>query len=484
MAWQIIQSWPSVTVALLVAYWIAMAIIVITDEREPTETLAWLLVLFAFPGLGLLFYFLFGRNWKKIAQRSAWAKEIFALALPTMNRVWGTYSEVEESLIADMAPKGLAPIINTALAADTTHVLPAYDVTILRNGDVLYDVLKEDLRNAKDTINFQVFIWERDKLTAELTAILIERARAGVEVRLLTDYVGCMTYKKDEIKAMQAAGVMFHSDLPDWRKINYMDHRKIIVIDSVIGYVGGLNVGQEYIDGQPHYKSWRDTHSKFHGPAVADLQKLFAARWHENSKESLFTERFFPLEYPQDGVMTPAITVAQGVELLWDPARRVHEAAMASARERIWIQSPYFIPTPDIYEIMINQALAGKDVRLMITGVPDKNLPWRAAHSFFHKFLLAGGKIYMYEPGFFHGKTLTIDGEICVIGTMNMDIRSLALHKEVMTWYFNPDLAAQHDAIFEDDMTKCSQVTLETVANWSAGFKLRNSVSRLMSNLM
>jgi len=484
VVWQLAQSWPSITIVILIAYWIAMAVIVITDEREPTETLAWLLVLFALPALGLIFYFLFGRNWKKIAQRSAWAKEIFALALPTMNRVWGKYSDVETELLDWATPRGYAPIIKTALAADTTHVLPAYDVTILRNGEAKFAALKEDLRNAKDTINFQVFIWERDQLTTELTAILIERARAGIEVRLLTDYVGSMMFKKDEIKQMQAAGVRFHSDLPDWRKINYMDHRKIIVIDGVIGYVGGLNVGQEYIDGQPRYQTWRDTHSKFHGPACADLQKLFAARWHENSQENLFTERFFPLEYPQDGVMVPAITVAQGVELLWDPARRAHEAGMAAARDRIWIQSPYFIPTPDIYEIMINQALAGKDVRLMMTGVPDKTMPWRAAHSFFHKFLLAGGKIYMYEAGFFHGKTLTIDGEICVIGTMNMDIRSLALHKEVMTWYFSKDVAAEHDAIFEDDMTRCSQVTLETVANWPAAFKLRNSVSRLMSNLM
>ncbi len=220
---------------------------------------------------------------------------------PRLGRIRGH----RKGLLDWAEPKGYAPIIKTAIAADTTHVLPAYDVTILRNGTALYDTLKEDLRNAKDTINFQVFIWERDKLTAELSAILTERVRAGVTSALLTDYVGCMAFKKDEIKAMQAAGVKFHSDLPDWRKINYMDHRKIIVIDSVIGYVGGLNVGQEYIDGQPHYKSWRDTHSKFHGPAVADLQKLFAARWHENSKESLFTERFFPLEYPQDGVVYP-----------------------------------------------------------------------------------------------------------------------------------------------------------------------------------
>ncbi|NTU70739.1 MAG: cardiolipin synthase [Coriobacteriia bacterium] len=484
MTWQLIQSWPSIATFALLVYWVSVAIIVISDEREPTETLAWILVLIAFPLTGLLFYYLFGRNWKKIAQRSPWFEEIARIALPTMNRLWGEHSAVERNLLEQVAPLGYDPIIKTALAADTTHVMPAYDVTILKNGDVLFPALKEDLRNAKETINFQVFIWERDKLTAELKDILIERVKAGVEVRLLTDFVGCMAYKKDEIKEMQAAGVKFKSNLPDWHKINYMDHRKIIVIDGVIGYIGGLNVGQEYIDGQPHYESWRDTHSKFHGPAVADLQKLFAARWHENTQENLFTERFFPATYPQDGVMTPTLTVAQGVELLWDPARRVHESAMAAARERIWIQSPYFIPTPDIYEIMINQALAGKDVRLMITGVPDKVLPWRAAHSFFHRFLLAGGKIYMYDAGFFHGKTMTIDGEICVIGTMNMDIRSLALHKEVMAWYFNKDIAAQHDAIFEDDMTKCSQVTLETVENWPAAFKLRNSVSRLMSNLM
>ena len=137
MVWQLAQSWPSITITLLVIYWIAIAIVIISDEREPTETLAWLLVAFAFPLLGLLFYFLFGRNWKKIAARSAWGKEIFALALPTMNRVWGKYSSTEKDLLEWAEPKGYAPIIKTALAADTTHVLPAYDVTILRNGDAL-----------------------------------------------------------------------------------------------------------------------------------------------------------------------------------------------------------------------------------------------------------------------------------------------------------------------------------------------------------
>ena len=138
MVWQLAQTWPSITITLLVIYWIAIAIVIISDEREPTETLAWMLVAFAFPLLGLIFYFLFGRNWKKIAARSAWAKEIFALALPTMNRVWGKYADTEKDLLEWAEPKGYAPIIKTALAADTTHVLPAYDVKILRNGDALF----------------------------------------------------------------------------------------------------------------------------------------------------------------------------------------------------------------------------------------------------------------------------------------------------------------------------------------------------------
>lgn len=484
MSWGFIATWPSFAIGMLLLYWVIVAIVVIADEREPTETLAWLLVLFAFPLIGLLFYFLFGRNWKKKARRSKWAAEIVRLGTPTMNRVNEKYADAEAEALAWAEPKGLSPVIKTIVATDKAHPLPAYDVTILRDGEVKFAALKEDLASAKDTINIQYFIWERDKLTAELKEILLDRLKAGVEVRMLNDLAGCLAYKKDEIKELRAAGARILYDMTDWRKLNYRNHRKIVVIDSVLGYVGGLNVGQEYIDGKPKYDSWRDTHSKFHGPAVADLQKLFAARWHDKTGENLFTERFFPREYPEDGRRTLAQTVAQGVELWWDPGRRAHMAGMAAANERIWIQSPYLIPTPDIYAVMLDQALAGKDVRFMMTGVPDKMMAWRAAESFFAPMIEAGIKIYRYDAGFFHSKTMTIDQSVCVIGTMNMDIRSLALHKEVMTWYYDEEIARQHDEIFLDDMKRCSEVTLETVYEWSASHRLRNSVSRLLSNVM
>jgi cardiolipin synthase len=328
------------------------------------------------------------------------------------------------------------------------------------------------------------YIWEQDELTAELTEILLERMRAGVEVRMLNDLFGCLAYKKDEIKRLRAAGARVLFDVTDVRKLNYRNHRKIVVIDSVLGYTGGINVGQEYIDGKPNYASWRDTHCKFHGPAVADLQKLFAIRWLDRTDEDLYDERFFPLDYPEHGRCTLAQTVSQGVEIEWDPGRRAHEVGIASAEDRIWIQSPYFIPTPAIYQIMINQALAGRDVRLMVTGVPDKVLAWRAAETFFRPLLEAGAKVYRYDAGFFHAKTMTIDGEAVVIGTMNMDIRSLALHKELMVWFYDQDLTAQHEAIFVEDMTRCSEVTLEIIDGWSRAHHLRNALSRLMSNLM
>ena len=484
VSWNLVTSMPVELAALLLIYWVGVAIAVVTDDRDPTATLAWLLVLFALPIVGLAFYFFFGRNWKKIAQRSARTRALRERALPTMTRVYERYTYATDEAMAWAQPLGMTPVLHTIMEGDSAPPLPAYDIEILINGAAKFAALKRDLAAAADTIDIMYFIWEKDALTAELTAILLDRLSAGVEVRMLNDLFGCLPYKKDEMKRLRAAGARVLYDVTDLRKLNYRNHRKIVVIDGVVGYTGGINVGQEYIDGKPHYASWRDTHCKFHGPAVADLQKLFAIRWMDRTGEDIFNERFFPAEYPEDGRRTLVQTVSQGVEMEWDPGRRAHEVGIASAEDRVWIQSPYFIPTPAIYQIMINQALAGRDVRLMMTGIADKVLAWRAAETFFLPLIEAGGKVYRYDAGFFHAKTMTIDGEALVVGTMNMDIRSLALHKELMVWIYDQDLAREHEAVFLDDMTRCEEITLETIEGWSAAHHLRNALSRLMSNLM
>ncbi len=478
-----LQAWPSWLALILALYWLGVAIVVLTDEREPTETLAWLLVLYALPGIGLLFYVLFGRNWKKRTLRSPLLPVLREMATPTLERVRGRYGAQAEAL-AWAEGSTFTHVMNLIAETEGAVAMPAYDVELLINGDVKFAALKRDLAAAKETIHLHYFIWEHDKLTAELTEILMERLAAGVEVRMLNDFAGNLLYKKDELKRMRAAGAQILEDVIDPRQINYRNHRKIVVIDGVLGYTGGINVGQEYIDGAPKYPAWRDSHCRFYGPAVADLQRLFAVRWYVRTKEDLFNERYFPVEYPETGRRTLTQIVSTGVDVPWDPARRAHMVGMAAAEERIWIQSPYLVPTPDILSSMIDAALSGLDVRFMMTGWPDKKIAYNAAESYFRQLVEAGVKVYRYKRGFMHAKTMTIDGRVAVIGTMNFDIRSLALHKELMAWFYDEELAVEHEKVFLADMEECELITLEEIDSWTAGRRLRNSGARLASNLL
>ena len=484
MNWEFITSWPPILTVALVAYWIVVSIVVITDDREPTATLAWLLVLIAFPLVGLFFYLLLGRNLKKRLMKDPWLQEILSLAAPVMEPIRERFAAESAETVAWAEERDYDDVIRLITKTDGATPLPAYDVELLITGEAKFAALKRDLAVAKDTIDIQYFIWERDELTAEFTDILLGRLAAGVEVRMLNDFVGNLGYRKDEIERMRAGGARILSDMTDPGKINYRDHRKIVVIDGVLGYTGGFNVGQEYIDGGRRFPSWRDTHVRFHGPAVAELQKLFAARWHAQTGESLFSERFFPAHYPQDGRRTLTQIVSGGVEQPWDPARRAHMVGFSAARERIWIQSPYLVPTPDVYSALLNAALSGLDVRFMMTGWPDKRVAYYAAESFFSQLVDAGVKVYRYKKGFLHSKTMTIDGQIAVVGTMNFDIRSLALHQELMAWFYDPELATRHERIYLADIEECELVTREMLDSWGAAHKLRNASARLASNLL
>lgn len=470
--------------SVLLAYWIVIFIVLINDGRDPTKTLAWLLVLLLLPGFGLVFYYFAGRNWKKKTSKDSWLGEMREVSRPTVEGYRDRYAQDAQDACEWAEPRDLEHLMNLIETGDGSRPAGAYDVDLMPSGEEKFAKLLPDLAQAKDTINIQYFIWERDELSAKITAVLLERLAAGVEVRMLNDFIGNIRYKKDEIKRLQAAGARVDYDMKSLGAINYRDHRKMVVIDGVSAYTGGINVGQEYIDGGSRYPSWRDTHVRFHGPAVADLQRLFAERWHESTGESLFTERFFPVEYPTHGVRTLAQVVATGVEDPWETARRAHVLAMGLAEERIWIQSPYFVPDDAIYEAMINAALAGIDVRLMMTGWPDKRIAWFAAESYFRPFIEAGGRVFLYEAGFFHAKTMMIDSAMFSVGTLNLDIRSLELHKELMVWFYDEALTAEHAATFETDLEQCKEITIEHLDNLTWLQVLRDSAARLASNLL
>jgi cardiolipin synthase len=466
----------------LVVYWAAVIVLLIYDNREPSSTLVWLFVLIFLPGIGLILFLFFGRDWKVITARRHWAEGYVAAVIAKMRPVYERNAAADR-LFRERYGHGLGgDISNTIQHESGSRPLPADSVEIFPTGAENFSRLEQDLAAARSFIHMEFFIWEQDELTARLTDILLDRLQAGVEVRILYDFVGSITFKKNELKKLAAAGARVSADVIQLFKLNYRNHRKIVVIDGVTGYTGGMNLGQEYIDGGERFPTWRDTNIRLTGQAVAELQKLFAMRWFEDEHEDILQDDYLPPA--SDGRLDGRVLtqlVAHTIEGPWEAGRRAHMLAISQAQHTLRIQSPYFVPDPGTFDAMINAALSGVDLRFMMTGWVDKKLPFWAAHTYFEPLLRAGARIYLYEAGFFHAKTIAVDSTICAVGTMNMDIRSLRLHKELMVWIFDAGLARQCEEIFDRDLEQCREVTLEEVRSAGRWERFRNSFARLFS---
>jgi cardiolipin synthase A/B len=469
-------------VVALVAYWAVVVILLVSDDRNPASTLTWLFVLIFLPVIGLLFFLFFGRDWKVITARRHWAEGYWAAVVAKMRPVYERNAATGErfvDLYGDTAALGISRAIGQE---NRTQPLPAATLEIFATGAEKFARLAQDLSAARRFIHLEYFIWEQDELTADITRILMDRLAAGVEVRVMYDYVGSITFKKDELKALAAAGAKVSADVTTAVKLNYRNHRKIAVIDGEIGYTGGMNMGKEYVDGGLRFETWRDTHLRMTGQAVAELQKLFAMRWFEDEHEDILTDAYLPAadgEPAEDAVMTQV--VAHTIEDPWEAGRRAHLMAISQARRTLRVQSPYFVPDEAIYDALIDAALAGVDVRFMMTGQVDKKLPYWAAHTYYKRLLQAGARIYQYEAGFFHAKTIAVDSLFGAVGTMNMDVRSMRLHKELMVWIYDEARARELEETFDRDIRQCREITLDELKALSRLVRFRNSFARLFS---
>ena len=476
-----VNIWLLVNLALVLNA-VVVVILIVSEDREPTAALGWLTVLLALPYTGLLLYFLFGRNWPVITQRSPANQRM----LESVDHFMPTVYEPHRDTIGSLPTRTQAWVARGAALIErkaATPPLPVRTCDVYGNGAEYFDALIADLEGAQRFIHMSYFIWKQDALTARITAVLHERLAAGVEVRILNDFVGCIHYPKDELKKLSEAGATVGSDMSQLSRINYRNHRKITVVDGEIGHTGGFNIGQEYIDGGKRFPAWRDTGLRMTGPGVADLEKLFDIRWLEVHGEDLFDPRYYPAPDLDAGEILVQ-TVHQGYDDPWNAVTRSYQLAISSAHDRVQLQSPYVVPDPSTLDALINAAASGVRVDLMTTKWLDKKLPWWAAESYFDKLLTAGVRIWQWEPGFFHAKSLTVDGEACAIGTLNLDIRSLRINKELMVWVYDRAVVAQHEQLFLDDLRSCSEVTLDEVRAWSPARRFRNSAARLLSNLL
>jgi cardiolipin synthase len=434
--------------------------------------------------VGVLLYVIFGRNWRHIGAADRKRTAALARGHNTLVPLYACFAKQAAKFVASSHPT-VRRLSSAIKAQNATELLPCFDPQIFPSGAEKFDRLFADIESAEDTIHLEYFIWEQDALTERMCDLLAEKVRHGVEVRVLYDWGGSIGYGKRQLKRLARAGASVQADSAEVVRLNYRNHRKVAVIDGRIGYTGGMNMGQEYIDGKPRYASWRDTHVRFGGPLVAELQRLFCERWMRTCGQDLFSERYFPTPAaePVDRSVWAQI-VHSGPEGPFQAVRNAFLLAITSASDRVRVQSPYFVPDEAIQEALVAQSLAGVDVQLMMTGVPDKRIPWWAAYTYVDDLVRAGGRVFHYNAGFFHAKAMSVDGRVAIIGTTNFDIRSFALHDEVSVVFYDAEIASIADAIFDDDVTRCSAITLDDIKGVGRVARMRNALARLSSRLL
>ena len=429
---------------------LGIILVVITDNRNPLKTLPWIIVLVLAPVVGLIFYFFFGQNLSK--QR--------IISRRTRKRIT---MQLEEALDDGRPDIPDEPLPLARLLAATIHSVPLYGsrITPYTDGKSKMEALLAEIARAKHHIHIQYYILNDDETGRRLRDALIAKAREGVEVRILYDDVGSSGAKKSFFRSMRSEGIevyaFLHVKFPLFTsKVNYRNHRKIAVIDGCVGFLGGMNIADRYVRGT-RWGTWRDTHFRIEGSGAAGLQASFLSDWSATTKRHIAGPEYFPAakRYTDDILQI----VAGGPFGKWRTLLQAESYAVANARRRVWIQTPYYLPSDVLNTALQTAALAGTDVRLMLPARSDSKLIDLASHSYLDDMMRAGVKILFYEPGFLHSKLLIADDALTVIGSANMDFRSFEHNFEVNAFVCDEEFTARMAAIFDSDAAKCHAVT-------------------------
>jgi cardiolipin synthase len=483
---------PSLSATVYAVYLVASSVFVIAENRRPQATFAWVFLFILLPGAGLVIYLLFGRDFRTAAppprRMRRLRRQNFARGPAPLQALIDAEDEALKDLEAHPGPQGrLAQLVRyNAHSGLTTE----NRVEILQDATETYPRLIEDIRNAKHSIHLQFFIWASDAVGQEMKPILLAKAAEGVKVRLLYDPLGSLWRLDPRYRwELQRGGIEVapYSRLWKLHTISYRNHRKIAIIDNIIGYTGGLNIGQEQVDGGSAFKAWRDTHVRFVGTAAVILQAVFAVDWQNAVGEDLFKPEYFPpVPDTTSNEDVPVQITVSGPDSRWRAIRQLYFALINSAREHVYIQSPFFILDETIAEALKASALAGVDVQIMLgERAAVNNLPHWAGNTYIAEVAAAGAKIFLYRHDhYFHPKTISIDSEICSIGSANMDIRSFSINYELNAVIYDRDTACALEDAFRRDLEHCHPFDLEAYQRSRSLTRFRDSVARLFSPLL
>lgn len=476
----------SVTAILILNIFLAIALIFL-ERRDPTATWAWLLVLFFIPFFGFFIYLLLGRQLRERHLFRWEDRDKIGIDQLINYQIEAIEEDTFDFRLDDTAH--YKDMIYLHLRNNHAVLTQDNDVQIFNDGAVKFESLIKDLEAAKDHIHFQYYILRLDTLGKRIMDILIRKAKQGVKVRVLFDDIGSRGLHVRHLKSLVEAGgevaAFFPAVLPLINpRLNYRNHRKIVVIDGRIGYVGGFNVGDEYLGLNKRFGYWRDTHLRIEGSAVHPLQTRFILDWNQASEKHniIYDERLFPA-IPRKGSVGLQI-VSSGPDAEWEQIKDGYLKMIFLAKEYIYIQTPYFIPDVSFLDALRIACLSGVDVRIMIPNKPDHMFVYWATISNVGKLLKAGAKVYIYENGFIHSKQIVVDDELSTVGTANIDVRSFKLNFEINAFIYDREKSHELAELFEQDMQLSTELTYDMYLKRSRGIKIKESVSRLLSPIL
>ncbi|MDA3853624.1 MAG: cardiolipin synthase, partial [Bacteroidales bacterium] len=423
---------------------ISIVLILILENRNPVKSLSWSLVLIALPVLGLILYVFLGQN----VRRSKIISKKSIKQVELINGYYETLKRKFNSQEINLPPSLQSRRRLISLLYKNNHALYSADndVDIYLSGKDCLDEMFRAIEDAKDYIHLQSYIFEnKDEIGAKFTALLQRKAREGVEVRLLVDSVGSWTLNGLFHRKMQKAGVESYEFLKVvfpilTHRINYRNHRKILIVDGKVGFVGGINIADRYYYGDKYIKGlWRDTHMKIQGSAINGLQSTFIQDWYFASQKRIDDKRYFNYE-KYEGKRKIQIASC-GPDSDWKIIEQAFVLAISSAEDYVYIQSPYFLPTESIRMALMVAAMSGTDVRVMIPHKSDGKFTQSASHSYLKEMLKAGVRIYRYSGGFIHSKMIVADDTLTTIGSSNMDFRSFESNFEVNAFVYDTSIA-------------------------------------------
>lgn len=461
--------------------------IVFFQRKDPTSVWGWLLVMYFIPIVGILLYLLIGQDMHK--RRLFRTKEIEDQLNSTIQKQEEILYKKEFQRQEPLAAEYSDLILYNLEAAGAVYS-DDNEVEIYTDGLDKFGALVEEIRNAKEFIHIEYYIIRYDEVFFRIAEELIKKAEEGIEVRILYDSMGCRTMKEKYWKMLRSHGIKTAVFFPAFLKklhlrVNYRNHRKIVVIDGKTAFVGGFNIGKEYIGQSKKFGYWRDTHLKISGSAVLSLGVRFILDWNYAAKENLFKEvKYF---HSPDEVTcgNKAIQIiCSGPDSKMQNVRNNYIRMITKAKRSIYIQTPYFIPDEVVLDSIRIAAMSGVDVRVMIPCKPDHPFVYWATYSYISDLLDVGAKCYTYDNGFLHAKGMIVDGSVCCYGTANMDIRSFRLNFEVNATIYNEEIAKKMEEIFLQDLHQCTEVTPFLYARRSLVVRIKEQVSRLLSPLM